>query len=518
MRRFALWMSCLLVLSGCMGPGELPSEAGAVTSSLVNDGYWAGVTKSFPRTPTGHVVGICRHNSYVDTESGSSLNLSRTTAKLKLAIDADADLLELDIKEEGGRVYVDHEDNGQTNGALLAEVLDFAPLQSDDAVLFIELKETTTHQSLARQVLELLRARRTWYARAGRPVIIRSFHSLRGNLAAVQSLLPEYPDLSPYIRLHVLFSGNQTANMAAYHGLIQEADAQGWQGIEFPYTDDNILSKIAYAKSLGLSVSLWTIPSSFGEVFLSNLREEVEAFVVEYDVARARAVVSDANQLLYLNVWNQPHPATNIHYRRSGAMTYAVPVNVAGAPATMTDGPGEDRYGTSLLFSAPSAQSLPFYDADTAAGQGYFVSAYVNFDDLLTSCPGGASSCTMALLNKSEASGFALELFRSSTGTRLLRFGVHVGGDYQYATAPLDGLNDTDGYLITGAYDGNGQVWLWVDNSTSGTTPAGPFTGGVQNTNIPVTAGADPQASGGPRFFQSGKVQMLQVLRWADHP
>ncbi|RKH65874.1 hypothetical protein [Corallococcus llansteffanensis] len=508
----------LLTLMACGGPEPLPSELGEVGLPLVNDGYWAGVTKAFPRTPTGHVVGICRHNAYVDTESTSALNLSKTTAKLKLAIDANADLLEFDVKEEGGRVYVDHDDNGLTNGALLASVLDSAQLKADDSVLYIELKETSTHTSLARQVLDTLRARRTWYAREGRPVVLRSFHSRRANLDAVKALLPEYPELSPYLRLHVLFSENQTTDMVAYHGLIRNAATQGWHGIEFPYTDANILSKIAYAKSLGLSVSLWTLPASYGEVFLSNLRDEVDAFIVEYDVAKARAVVSDANQLLYLNVWDQPAGATSVRYHRGGTTAYTVPVNVPGAPTTRTDATGEDRHGTSLVFAAASAQSLPFYDADTAAGQGYFVSAYLNLDDLLTTCPGGASSCTMALLNKAESGGFGLELFRSSTGSRVLRFGVHVGGGYQYATLPLDGLNGSNGYLVTGCYDGDGKVRLWVDNDAAGTTPSDTLTGGVLNTNVPVMGGADPQATGAPRFFLSAKVQMLQVLRWAAHP
>jgi glycerophosphoryl diester phosphodiesterase len=517
MRSLALvWASCLLALSACGGTGDPAPETGEVASSL-NTGYWANVTKAFPRTPTGHVVGIARHNSYVTSESTSSANLTKTNESLQVGINANADLIELDVKEEGGRVYVHHDDNGSTNGALLANVLDYASLKADDSVLYIEIKETSTYSSIARQMLDMLRARRTWYARDGRPVVFRTFYSRRAGLSAIQALLPEYPDLSPYIRFHVFLQDSQTADMLAFHGLIQDAKTQGWQGVEFPYDSTNLLSKIAYAKSLGLGVALWTIPVSMGEVYLSNLREEVDAFVCDYDVAKARAVVSDANQLLYMSVWNQPASGTSIRYYRTGATAYTAPVNVAGAPTTMTDGAGEDRYGTSLVFSAPSAQSLSFYDADTAAGQGYFVSAYINLDDLLTSCPGGASSCTMALLNKAEAGGFGLELYRSSLGSRVLRFGVHVGGGYQYATFPLDGLNGTNGYLISGAYDGSGAVRLWVDNSALGTTPTAALTGGVLNTDVPVMGGADPQASGAPRFFLSAKVQMLQVLRWAGH-
>jgi glycerophosphoryl diester phosphodiesterase len=515
MRGLAALTSCLLVLSGCGGPEDLELETGEVASPL-NTGYWSNVTKTFPRTPTGHVVGIGAHNSYVTTESTSSANLTKTNAALQLGINANADLLELDVKEEGGRVYVHHEDNGTTNGALLASVLDYAALKSDDSVLYIEIKESSTYSSLARQLLDMLRARRTWYARDGRPVVFRSFYSRRAALSAIQALLPEYADLSPYIRFHVFLQDSTAADMPTFHGLIQDAKSRGWHGVEFPYDSTNLLSKIAYAKSLGLGVTLWTIPASMGEVYLSNLREEVDAFVVEYDVARSRAVVADANQLLYMSVWSQPASATSIRYYRTGATAYTAPVNVAGAPSTRTDGTGEDRHGTSLVFSAASAQALPFYDADTAAGQGYFVSTYINFDDLLTTCPGGASSCTMALLNKAESGGFGLELHRSSTGARVLRFGVHVAGGYQYATHPLDSLNGSNGYLITGCYDGNGKVRLWVDNKES-LSPAGPFTGGVQNTDVPVMGGADPQAGGAPRFFLSAKVQMFQVLRWAAH-
>ncbi len=506
MCRFMSWVGCFVAL--------VSLEAVA----LGNTGYWAGVEKAFPRTARGHAVGICRHNSYVDSGTSSSASLSSTQSRIQAAIDANADLIELDVKEQGGQVYVDHDDDGGSTGALLADVLDYGPLRADDSVLFIEVKETSSHASIASKLMAILNARRDAYARAGRPVVIRSFHSWRENLLEVQSLFGLYPSISPYVRLHVLFSGNQTSDMAAYHGLIRDAATSGWHGVEFPYTDANILSKVAYAKAWGLGVTLWTIPASFGEVYLSNLREEVDTFVVEYDVAKARAVVSEANQLLYLNVWNQSATGSSVSYHRTGAATYPVPVNVSGAPSTMTDGAGEDRYGTSLLFTASSSQSMPFYDADTAAGQGYLLSAYVNFDDLMLSCPGGASSCTQAIVNKSEGGAFALELYRSSSGARELRFGVYVNGAYRYASRSLSGLNDTNGYLITGAYDGNGSVWLWVDNSTSGTSQAGPYTAGVVNTNVPVTLGADPQASGGSRFFLSGKVQKVQLLRWTDHP
>ena len=38
----------------------------------------------------------------------------------------------------------------------------------------------------------------------------------------------------------------------------------GMHGVEFRYDDDNLLSKIAYARSLGLGVTLFTIPVRMG--------------------------------------------------------------------------------------------------------------------------------------------------------------------------------------------------------------------------------------------------------------
>ena len=176
-------------------------------------------------------------------------------------------------------------------------------------------------------------------------------------------------------------------------------------------------------------------------------------------------------------------------------------------------GPGEDRFGGSLIFEADEEQSLTLYDADTPAGEGYFVSVLANFDDL--EVPGGE---VRSLVAKSDGGGFAIELYNpAGISPTVLRFGVRVGGEYHYATYPARSLNGTDSYWITGAYDGDGAVRMWVNNSDDGVTTSDGIAGGVVNNNSPIVIGADPQGAVERRFHISAKIQRVNIQRWGDH-
>ena len=176
-------------------------------------------------------------------------------------------------------------------------------------------------------------------------------------------------------------------------------------------------------------------------------------------------------------------------------------------------GPGEDRFGGSLIFDSDNAQSLTLYDADTLAGQGYFVSALVNFDEL--DLPDGA---TRSIIAKSDAGGFALELHNpDGFGRTVLRFGVRIRDDYVYASYPASRLNGTDAFWITGCYDGDGAVRMWINNSDDNVDASGSMNGGVVNNNSPIVIGADPQGAIERRFHLSAKIQRVNIQSWRDH-
>lgn len=149
------------------------------------------------------------------------------------------------------------------------------------------------------------------------------------------------------------------------------------------------------------------------------------------------------------------------------------------------------------------AQSITAWDGSNAAGGGFLVTAVVGFNDL-------ASGATGAIMAKSDSGGFALEQAGSD-----LRFGVYVAGSYRYASVPLSTFNSSDTYFIVGAYDGNGAVRLWANNTERGASA--PVKGGVGLNHSPIVIGADPQGATERRFYFNGRIQQVMVQRWRDH-
>ena len=99
----------------------------------------------------------------------------------------------------------------------------------------------------------------------------------------------------------------------------------------------------------------------------------------------------------------------------------------------------------------------------------------------------------------------------------MLRFGVRVATGYEYATYPRSLLNGTDAYWITGAYDGDGAVRMWVNNSDNDVEASSNVSGGVIDNNSPIVIGADPQGAIDRRFYSSAKIQRLNVQSWGEH-
>jgi len=98
----------------------------------------------------------------------------------------------------------------------------------------------------------------------------------------------------------------------------------------------------------------------------------------------------------------------------------------------------------------------------------------------------------------------------------VLRFGVFVGGAYQYASAPASALTTTRAHFVTCAYDGDGGVRMWIDDDDTAVTVVS-TTGGIANDDVPATLGGDPQADGTTRFHFDGAIQMALLQAWGAH-
>ena len=475
--------------------------------------YWQGLARDVATTPYGHDVPISCHNCYTN----SSSSLADTLAQIHAAIDAGADLIELDLKEQDTIVYVDHDDDGGTDGATLAQVLADAKLKAADQPLFIELKETEPNETFVKDVLDALSANNAAFAKKGRPAVLRAFSAVSHNLIIARRLLATkaYATLRPHLRLHELMSTGDGNNVASLQDKVRAVKYSGFHGVEFGYRSQNLMAGLAYARSLGLGTSAYTIPDKFGEAYLSALRDEFDSLTTDYPLDKARAVVETDNALLYLNVEQQKSGAKDITYFNLTKQSTTHAINGNDLPSGNQATVGQALFGTTLDFDPSYKQRLTLDDADNVSGDGYLVLVSLTFDDLLP--PDGQ---TAVIMGKADASSFSLELRNPAgggDGDTVLRFAVHVDGSYRYATYPASQLNTKESYLVMGCYDGDGAVRIWVNNNDSGSTTDGPYDKGVSRNDSPVLIGADPEGNGAPRYFFDGQIQRALLQNWSDH-
>ena len=471
----------------------------AGTPSQANT-YWNGMTRAIGTTPLGNKMAVSCHNCYGDTNTA-------TTAQVQMALDRTFDLVEFDLTyHSDGNIYVEHSNSGDNTKGTLAQALANSALKSSNLMLFLEIKEpydSANPDKVALRVLRLIRD--NGYAVAGRIAFLRAFYDGRQqHLVRAKYLLDnstEFASIRGYVRLHTLVESNIRQN-------IRNTQTAGFDGVELNYTaTQNLFGALQQAKLLGLAAGVYTIPSGYGDMFLSAFREDLDFITTDYDRGATalpwsvHALVQDTTSLMYMNTG--PQTAYPLTYKRNNTTNYSIAANTPGAPTleVLSVTSDEDRVGGSMVFNG--AQYIKTYDADAGAGEGYLVTAVVNFDDL-------TSGSSLSIVAKSDSGGFALE----QSGT-VLRFGVYVNGAYTYATAPLSGFNGTDSYFIIGAYDGDGAVRLWVNNVQK--TASGTITGGVGANGSPIVIGADPQGTTSQRFYFSGKIQQAMVQRWHGH-
>ncbi|WP_299253204.1 LamG-like jellyroll fold domain-containing protein [uncultured Aquimarina sp.] len=467
---------------------------------------WKNVNRSFAKAPTGNEIGISCHNCYAPENSAM---LSPTLNVIHAAQNAGADLIELDVYELRNTIYVNHIQ--QTTGTLTLEnVLKDHKLRSGNQVLFIEIKGTNP-LSIGQKLITLLD--RYNYISKERPVVIRSF--LDCNLEHIKNYLPSFSKRN-YVYLSKLFGEtNGYANELQWHNEIRSQMQKGRKMVEFNYKTSNLMSKIMYSKSLGLATNLYTL-TNFAEVYVAGLRNELDAVTIEAgqrskvgNIALSRQVVQEQSQLIYSNFALQTFSLNRYNIYDSTVLR-SLNLNASNSPILENLSIGKDRYGKSLVFNASKNQFIKTWDRDNNFNGGFLITTIVNFDNLNLN-----PNETQAIIQKADAAGFALELHRSNSGVPVLRFGIHNNGSYHYSSLPTSLLDTNNSYVIIGAYDGNGGVHLWVDENHA--QPSVSISGGITQNNSPVVIGADPQGSVNTRFYFSGKIQMINIMKWDNH-
>lgn len=351
--------------------------------------------------------------------------------------------------------------------------------------------------------------RTTGFLDGTRRVVVRAFP---GRAEALRLMAAQAQDMASIdasnLRFHVLIGATDAPSTLTAMALIDAAVSDGFDGVEFEYTQPELTTRVAYARAKGLATGVWTVPVFLGEPTLAALQDSVDLVVTDLEPALASVVATEVTPLLHLDVARVAPTASVVPYLQSGLDPFAASVGLANTPLLVAPGPS---YQTTLAFETSASRSLATWDADHAPGDGYLVAVAASFDQLALPDYG-----TQVLVGKADAGGFSLELANAADGLgTVLRFGVHVGGGYVYARRPAAGLVAGRMYMIVGAYDGSGGVRLLVDGSDADVTWAS-ATGQVTPNDVPIVLGADPQGLTGRRWWFSGRLQAVHVASWSQ--
>lgn len=384
------------------------------TDSTYN-GIWQQVHREVSTTPLHHRTAVACHNCYyTDLKSPSpAVSLKNTYLKIDAALRQGADFIELDIVDADGEIRIKRKDTQSAHGALLKDVLGYDKLRNSDVMLFLEIKEEKrTSEKFMWTLLNDLK--NYGYAKEGRPVVIRAVPEDQREdfLIEAKDLLNNYFDrMRDYVKLSIMLPsqvGNNTAEMTAN---IERIAQDSLQIVEFNYKTKNLYAHIQRARELGLGVGLWTIPTKDGETFIAAFRDVVDIFNTEINLNVARAAISD-NNLLYQH-----------------------------------------------------RQIIPD-SAETR--KGYLVTAVMQLTELEVE-----ENMTYRVIGREKGDDFTLEIHNpGGSQPTVLRFGVKVNRDFKYAFIPLEHLNTDEIYTFIGAYDGDGTINLWVNQSSEYVTTA----------------------------------------------
>ncbi len=484
----------------------------------------AGTARTLALTPIGHGAAIACNDCFL-AQGGSALPLADTLSSLGTGLLRGADVLDLDVVRVGETLYLAHLDSATAVGLIpLASVLSDARLQNSDALLAFEVVEDDSDpNAFARSLLALLDSH-SLIVRNGRPLLLRARDNRLKFLDAIwHEAGADHPLVSPYLRYLVDDLNPQTpsASFSFVHGLL------------FDFRTPNLFKRLGEARAKHLGTGVFNVPGpGHGEIVMAALRDEVDLFLTDYRAEEAKQVLRDQADGAYVNSRAQiaGMPLT-VQRVESGQVTVLsrglnlAPSATFGTPRLMSFIP---PFGGVLDFwTGDRALSLSDTPIQGAAKGGILVSSMVVLPDLSSI----AQNERRTLLSSGDSKGFTLALTRGSGTDIQLSFSVNVAGMDRIHSYPAAGGSGTAcsskngsfvealvpdrAYWLVGAYDGDGQILLFIDGRCAGSVPVS-ATGAITNATSPPLLGATPDATASlkARAFFQGFAQHAQVLQW----
>lgn len=414
-------------------------------------------------------LAISCHNCYAG-KNNLVLDEAHAVAKIEGAIQAGADVIEIDVAASAGVLVATHADVASRGMRPTLSGLLRAPAWSrSSALLMLEIKENAADpQEFADMVVSALEPQPE-LARPGRPVIIKAFAERLAYLRALRDAAEKNKLLGPHLRFWVLYRGRDSVQELEA-AIESEVSREGFDGVDLEYRARGLPALVDYAHALGLGVGAWTVPGSgLGDVSLAALGRRVDVITTDFDIAQARILAFEA----------EPWASQDERGRQT---------------QTSSRGPGV------LLTVDAQLGSLELKEGQT-----------------------------MPLVRTDDDRGVRLELHRDAGHGTVLRFGVHVQDAFVWHEYPVAGAPDstetagdtgvytegiaTDRILsLTGAYDGGGGVYLFIDQRVAG-SPRPSAQGPIQWSKAPIVTGASARLAEGEHALR-GTLVRYAVSDW----
>jgi glycerophosphoryl diester phosphodiesterase len=253
--------------------------------------YWAATTRALSVSPAGNKVAVSCHNCYRSKRGSEQDNLRATLKRIHRAQRRGADIIELDVKQDGGEWYVDHDDRGDRDGPRLAQVLSDRDLRRGNQLLFLEIKERTPTQNGIAQLVSNLVSH--GFAARGHEVVLRSFNAKLRNLELVQRALGSV-ELGPhahYVRLQVLYARDEVASPEHARAQIRAAARGGYHGVEFPSDAPDLFRLLQDAREHGLGTNVWIPRRKTSLHDCARLRDVTDALTTDLSPERCRSAI-----------------------------------------------------------------------------------------------------------------------------------------------------------------------------------------------------------------------------------
>ena len=247
-------------------------------SASIWDGSSRFESEQMPQSPSGNTVAISCHNCY-----SYSANFDDTQEYIQSALDANVDLIELDVFGNSSGWSVSH-DGASTLS--FNQVLAIPELKVSNQILFIEIKQSLSNTDYANQLL--LDLNDNGYFDSNRITVIRSFSTT--SIATMRNVLSQtlHANYANKVKLSLLYSGTYSSNLDTWKSNIElmiNNSTYKVDMLEFNHnTDEFLASLIDHAKVWGSAVNIYTLvwPS------VVTYRDQVDALTMDGDLSRAR--------------------------------------------------------------------------------------------------------------------------------------------------------------------------------------------------------------------------------------